>query len=67
MNLPQAMDFEAPAFMLCFYCTTERVAGKLTESYSGVNNTAGKIKLLYNCVMEKRKCDDFLERNKPGG
>jgi hypothetical protein len=46
MNLPQALDFEAPSFMICFCCTTERVAGKLTESYSGVNNTAGKIKHL---------------------
>jgi hypothetical protein len=44
MNLPQALDFEAQSFMLCFYCTSERVAGKLTESYFGVNNTAGKIK-----------------------
>jgi hypothetical protein len=46
MNLPQAQDFEAQSYLLYFYCTAERVAGKLTESYSGVNNTAGKIKHL---------------------
>jgi len=34
MNLPQALDFEAQSFMLCFYCTAERVAGNLTESCS---------------------------------
>jgi hypothetical protein len=32
MNLPQALDFEAQSYLLCFYCTAERVVGNLTES-----------------------------------